>query len=1010
MISFFVRRPVTTLMSVLFFVLIGLVSYFNLNIEKDPNIDFPLVSVKVIYPGASPEDVEEQVLRKIEDAVVEVSEIKKVEAQAYENLGLVLVEFNLGVNLDTKSIEIKDKVEAIVNDLPDSIKKPLIEKVNPFSQPVAELALSSEKHTGRELYEFADQRLRSTLTAIKGLGAIDLRGGDQRQISVRLDAELMKERFVTITDVIAAMQRYNINFPGGSVDEKDNYYNVRFFGEFANIDEIRNMIMTTAEGDEFRLAEIARIEDAAAKISQDARYNGERVVLLSLLKTTDGNAVSIFEQVERLHPELESILEDGMHLTLASESSTAILRQTEETMVNIAIGIGLTVLVLLVFTANLRLTIISSMVIPASILSSIFLVDASKFTINSMTLLAVATALGTLIANAIVILESITKQMEAGKDAKSAAVDGTKNVAAAIIAASGTNLLVFTPIAFMGGIVGKFMLQFGLTVVYLTIFSIFASFTLTPMLAGILLKAGRSQHKPLLARGADRMIARMLREYEFIFNGIMRMPWLFIVLSLGLLVGSLGLVPYIGNEFIPASDLDRVQIDLRAPSGSTFEKTESLVKQTQSVLTGEKEIKGMLAKIGANGTENATIIVDLIPAVTREKSDLELINDWIPRLATIPDAEFELKRGSATLQADVTINVTGYEYQKMVELSKQVEQILLDTGYFRTVTSSHRQAKREFRFIPDQEKLRFYGVSNVQLAQSVRASIYGDDSNKFREDGNEYDVYIELSQRFKDNQKALSSIFISSRKGLIPLTNLGRIEQVPSVTSLKRRDRNRIISLEGYLSKGTSGELQAMVSDKIESLDWPAGYSYYYAGNAETQKESEREILKAFLLAVIFTYMVLAAIMNSMIHPFTIATSIVSSFSGVFVLLFYLEESINIASMLAMIMLVGLVVNNAILLLEHALVEINQGAGIKEALWSAVTEKFRAILMTSIAIIAGALPQLSAIEATKSSMGAVLIGGMLGSILFTFILTPALFYYFEVASQCLNGKRRVAKP
>ncbi|SMF01648.1 efflux RND transporter permease subunit [Pseudobacteriovorax antillogorgiicola] len=999
MIEFFVRRPVSTLMSVMFFVLIGIVSYFNLNIEKDPSIDFPIVSVRVIYPGASPEDVEEQVLKKIEDSVVEVSEIKKIESQAYESFGVVIVEFNLGVNLDTKSIEVKDKVEAILNDLPSAIEKPIIEKVNPFSQPVMEIALTSSKHSGLELYDFADNRLRGMLTSVKGLAGLDIRGGRQREISVRLDAELMIERFITITDVINSMKRYNVNFPGGSVDEKDSYYNVRFFGEFETVDEIRSMVLTTREGEQFKLSDVARVEDSYKKVVEDSRFNGDKVVLMSLRKTTDGNAVEITNQIEQLWPNLEEVLEEGMGLTVASETTSAIIRQTDETIVNILVGIGLTVLVLLFFTGNFSLTLIASLVIPASIVSSIFLVDASQFSINSMTLLAIATALGTLIANAIVILESILKNIDDGKDSKQAAIDGTKQVAAAIVAASGTNLVVFTPIAFMGGIVGQFMIQFGLTVVFLTIFSIFASFTLTPMLAGVLLSDKKSGKKSFILQVSDKLIEFLLREYKFLFEGIMKAPWAFILISIGLLFGSLKLVPYIGNEFIPGSDLDRIQIKLQTPSGSTFEKTESVVAEVEQVLNGKIEIESVVSKLGENGTENADVIVNLKPSAERQKSDMDLINEWIPLLARIPDAEFELKRGSSALQADIVINVTGYQYDKMVDLSKKVEEILQGTGYFRTLKSSYRQPKREFRFIPDQEKLRFYGVSNIQLAQTIRASIYGDDSNKFKDGGEEYDVLIELSRRFKDNQKALESIFITSKKGMIPISKLGTIKRLPTVTSLKRRDRNRIIAIEGYLSKGTAGEVQNLVADKLAAVQWPAGYGFYYAGNAETQAESQREIAKSFLLATILTYMVLAGIMNSMLHPFTIATSILTSFSGVFVLLFFLEESINIASMLAMIMLVGLVVNNAILLLEFTMSKIEEGVPIKEALWLAVEDKFKAIMMTSIAIIAGALPQLSAIEGTKSSMGAVLIGGMLGSILFTFIMTPALFYYFEKLGQ-----------
>lgn len=1004
MIETFVRRPATTIVFILFFVLLGGVSYFNLNVEQNPRIEFPLVVVNVTYPGASPSEVETQIIKKVEDAVAEISEIKSIKSRAYENFGYTLVEFYLSADANVKSAEVKDKVDGIINELPDGIDKPIVERIDPFAKSVIEIALTSEKHSPKELFEYADKKLKNQFSKITGVGSVDVFGGEEREIRVELDPVAMKSRYISINEVVNSLKSQNLNIPGGNIDRAKNSISVRYLGEFTTIEQIRNFRLKASDGNQFTLGEVAKVYDGSKKVESLSRFNGEAVVALSVKKISDGNEVKVASGVRGLLPEISKSLPEGMKLSVASDTSTTIVSETQGTLVSIGIGILLTVLILFLFSGNVRMTIIAAVVIPSSIISAILLMDFSNFTINFITLLAMATSLGTLIANAIVIIESVLVHLEMGKDPKQAAIDGTRDVIIPVLASCGTNLVVFTPIAFMGGIVGQFMLQFGLTVVYATIFSLIASFSLTPMMCGALLKpidknqSKESNKENIFVRATNTTVAFILKEYNRLFDVMFRFPKIWSLGIVASLIWAFSLASYIGNEFIPVSDVDRIQIDLTLPQGSTIWETSKVTKEVESLLVGLPEVENTLSVLGDNGTQNARIIVSLLPKDQRQKSDAQLIEELTPAVAKIPNIEAEFKRGDGGGggNADVSLNVQGIDYNELIKHSEAIKNLMLESGYFRSVSSSYKTPKEELQFIPDMKKLEQYGVNGALLGTSLRASIFGDESNIFKDQGEEYDIRVELGENYKSTSESLEKINILTNFGLVSLSELGEFKRTTAAPTIWRRDRSRIIQLNGYLSKSTAGVVEAELTQEIESLNLPDGYSFQFVGNSESQAESGREIGKAFGLAIILTFMLLAAILNSFVHPLSISSSILTSFGGVFFLLFMMESSINIASMLGIVMLVGLVVNNAILIIDQTEVNIREGeTDIKKALWNGISDKFRAVLMTSIAIIAGALPQTWSPDLAKASMGLVIIGGTFASIIYTFLFTPIVYWYME---------------
>ena len=1004
MVEFFVKRPVTTIMFVAVFIVLGLVSIFNLQVEKEPKIDFPIVTVTVTYPGATPVEVETLVINKIEDAVAELSQIDKMTSRSYENFGFVSIEFLLSADVNIKFIEVKDKVEALLNDLPEDIEKPVIEKFDPLLEPVMDLVLSSETVDGRDLYEFADKKLKDKFSSVDGVANVDVYGGRERQINVIVDPIRMKQRYLTIADIIQSIKAKNKNIPGGLLEKDQTSLSLRFLGEFESPQEIAAMLIVSRDGSSFPLSEIARVEDSFKDVETMARFKGKDVVGLSLNKVSDGNAVDISREVKRRLGEFRAMLPEGVTLEVATDTTDFIIDETNQTYLNIIIGILLTVVILYLFTGQINLTFIASIVIPTSIISALFLVDASGLSVNFLTLLALATALGTLIANAIVIVENVLVHLDKGDDPARAAISGTKEVASSVLAATGTNLVVFAPIASMGGIIGQFMRSFGLTVIYATIFSLVASFSLTPMLCALMLKKSKDKKdkksRPFnpfvwLHKGTENILHLLKNEYERIFKGMFRYPilaFLFVALSFASLKF---IMPYVGNEFYPDSDEDMLTVKIEMPQGSTIERTLEVTQAIEERIQGIPEAESYLTSIGEDGVENSAVVVNLVPSKERKRSDADIIEKLIPFMAQIPDAEISLERGEARggLEGDISINLYGLDYQKMIDLSNMLKKKMEESGYFRSVKSSYRTPKKEIRFIPDQDKLVDHGITDVGVGSIIRASVYGDDTNIYKEAGEEYDINVELDAKYTEDFDDIKQINVISAKGLVPVIELGKIEEGQALPLIRHRDKERIIRLEGYLSKSVSGYVRGVLDEAFRDIPFEDGYGYKYAGAAEYEAESQEEMGKAFTLAVILTFMLLCAIVNSFVYPIPILLSVATSFIGVFYAFFFLDQSINIASMLGMIMLVGLVVNNSILLLDYAMLKMKEGVPVKEALWLGASAKFRAIIMTSLAIVLGVLPQLGSIMPVKSAMGAVMIGGMLASIVYTFIFTPVAFWY-----------------
>ena len=1020
MLKFFVRRPVTTVMFVLFWVVLGFVSFPKMNIERTPSVDFPMVTATFVYPGAAPSEIESQVIKRAEDAISEVSELKKITSQAFENGGFVMAEFNLGVDVNDKATEVKTKLDSLISEFPQDMEQPIVEKLNPLEESVIDIAVTGSNL--RDLQEYVDDTLSNRITGIEGVASVDVFGGETRAIRIEMNPELLAARGATVMDVVSALGAHNLNVPGGKIEFGANSSNVRFVGEFASVDEIANLQLTTIEGQTFKLSDIATVTDSARELENGARYDGDDVVIASVVKSSDGNAINVSrelrEQMPQLQSELQSHFPDAT-MEIISDSSIAVADETYGTIWGIVLGVIFTVLVLLIFTRNWRSTIIAGIVIPASLIAGFFFMDASNFTINAMTLLAYSSALGTLVSNAIILIESALQEMRNGKDPENAAIDGTKKVAVSVLAGVGTNVVVFLPLAFMSGIAGQFMNQFGLTVVYLTLLSLLFSFTLTPMMIAKFLRlTGNKKNKK--AQNAKTVRAtvvsdngsankkpesKLRRWYDYQHAH----PWRVVVMAVVVLIGSAMLMKFVGNEFAPSTDANEINITARAPMGATYEKSSEIAQQIEHRLQQFDEVTHVSVKIGDRGLQNIAVKLTLTDVSEREKSDKEIAREILPALADIPDVEIQIRAGQAissgATSADIVLNVYGADDAKRTAYANQILDMINDIPEVQSAVLAQQAPGNETRFVPDQDKMNFWGVQNSYAGATLRTALYGNDDYKYKENGEEYPIILEFAKPFK-TMGMFDNVFVNSQKGMVPLSELGSVQIVPATPDISRIDKNRITEIDVNIGKSTMGPVQKKIEAAIAKIDWESGYGIEFGGMSEIQDETTTEIGNAFMLAVILTYMLLAAILNSLAHPFTIATSIVTSFAGVFALMFLSGASMNVGAMLAFVMLVGLVVNNNILVLEPTIGRIANGERPYDALWTELKDKQGMILMTSIAVMTGMVPQLWSTDGMKVAMAAVMIGGMFASMIFTFVLTPALFFLVERARQKLKRKYR----
>lgn len=1043
-----INRPIMMTMVIMTFVVLGLFSLTRLGIDIFPDVEFPFVIATVIYGGAGPEEMETLVSEPIEEEVASIGGIKNVTSFSQESVSLVVCEFDLDVQADLAAIDVKDKIDLIRNNLPEDIQDPIIQKFDFASLPIITLAVSSPRPLD-DTYRIADETIKQALARIRGLASIELTGGLEREIQINLSRRKLRAFDLSPQVVIMQIAMQNLNIPAGRITEGKKEITVRMAGEFEDLDQLRQIEIPLGEGKSVRLDKLGWIEDTFKEQRDRAYFNGESSVGVSLIKRSDANTVATAQDVYKALKRIRSQLPDDVQIDIARDSSTFIQDSVDDIFGNILIGILLTALVLMVFLHNLPATVIAALSMPVSLIATFILVDFAGFSLNFMSLLGLAVSVGILVANSIVIIENIDRFKRKGLSAPEASLKGTSEIAVAVAASTLTNVVVFAPMAFMSGIVGRFFMQFGLTVAFATVFSLLVSFTLTPMMSSrpikwwiyLLMGGGMffvlwwrlgidAAMMLLLVLSAGALadsygwLGKLANLWNRFYDGLVEdyrgsLIWVlghkFIVLTTVtlLFVGSLVLAGsgLIGSEFFPAVDQGMFTVTIEMPVGTSLEHSDRTITAVSKKVMAEKYVRtvyvtsgkteGQDGQAGAD-VNQGMITVQMVDADKRPMTTAAFIVQLTPKLTDFPDAKLQLKEtspfGGGGGESDLQIEITGYETDQLLEVADSVMAYMAQIGGLINIESSWILGKPELTITPDRTRLNDKGSSPAQLGGTLRYYIEGEVASKFREKGEEYDIRVQLDPHDVSRSDDIESVYIPTENGQSLLGELANIEYREGPTTIARKNKQRLVTVTANVSSGTSGGKATQLQELTDQLKIPEGYKIFYGGETEMMVETFTELFKALGLAILLTFMLLAAILESMKHPFTIMLTFPLALIGVIAALFLSGKSLSMFSMMALVMLVGIVVNNGILLIDYITRLREEGKGLDEAIIEGCPVRLRPILMTNIATALGVLPLALGLGSGgefRAPMGIVTIGGLVTSTLFTLYIIPVIYRLFE---------------
>lgn len=1009
-----INRPVMITMFISVFIVFGLLAYLSLPLNLMPDIEIPFITIQTVYPGAGPQEIESQITRPIEDAVSTVSNIEFIQSYSMENASFVLIRFDFTEDTDVAYQEVKENVDAILAQMPSDADMPIVGKFDITAMPIIDMVFSADV-CPTELFDYADTMLRDRFSQIDGVANVNITGGEVREIQVRLDPADVERYAISLPQLSQIIAAQNMDMPGGQFQHDGQEFSVRLMGELQDLDALRNIEVPTRFGN-IKLSRLAQVEDTSADVRERSIYfnvqTGERredVINISLVASPEGNVVDISNQVKRLLPQIREELPAGFSINVVRDNAIFIEDTFHDTMTNILLGILLTGLVLLLFLADLRSTFIVALAMPTSIVSSLILLQMLDFSLNLMTLMGFSVSVGILVTNSVVVLENIFRHKSLGHGRKKAADLGTSEITVAVIASTMTNIVVFLPIATMTSMVGQFFTEFALAVTFATLFSLLISFTLTPMLASLILPEKQNNSK------FSDMTLKSFQKWERLYK---RMLSFFLKkkrYSAGLLAGvvillglSFFLAAAIGFEFMPFSDEGNIRVEVELPQGYDLSETAGLMQEIDRRIADFPEVDQMIANLGSIGqldvgTNLARIRVSLVDTDQRRLTTRQVADRITRSLSDIPNATirvFAVSSMGGGGGSPIQFYLMGPDIEELTAISEQTMEHVGRAEGLTNFDTSLRPGTPQLTFVPRMDKLASAGLTVYDLSMSLRSSIEGVVATQFREAGQEYDIKVSLLKETVDTPQKIANIPVVAPTGTYKFSQLADLDFSESPSVLMRRDKILSVEFTGDTVTGYPlGAVMNNIEEKIDDLDIQAGYRIEWGGEGEMMQETIADMLQTFILAILLTYMLLAALLESFVQPLFILATLPFALIGVFAAMFISGLTMNIVSMMSIIMLVGIVVNNAILLLDYTNQLVRkEGMPVKEALMTACPTKLRPILMSSLAIILGMLPMAAGLGAAgrefRQPMGIVSIGGLIVSMLLALFVIPSLYYLF----------------
>lgn len=1017
MTRYAVTHPIGIVMIVLFFVTLGLYSYYRIGVELYPKINTPYVVVSVSYSGADAESVEQQITKPVEDALSSVSNVKHITSKSKTGRSQVTLELNFDADVDAAAVDASQKVNAIRKSLPDDADDPVVEKRDMDAAPIIDLALVSS-HPLDEMYSLADNTLTNDFTKADGVLDVELSGGRDKEIAVKVDRDWLSYYGISMNDIISALKRENKLAPSGSSYTDRRQTQIRLDGQYASVADIKQIHLTAANGESVPITALGDVVREDKKVSRYARINGQDGIGISIYKNSNANLVSTADNVMQVLDQLRAEYPDYRFIVV-NDSADYVRTALHNTLGTLIEGLFTTGLVLFLFLRGWRSAAAVMIAIPTSLIASFFAMYMAGFTFNMMSLMGMTLCIGILVDDSIVVLENIHRHLAMGENPVEAAVNGRMEIGMAAIAITLCDMVVYLPIAFMTSMTGQFFRQFGLTIVFASLFSLFVSFTLTPMLASRFFRNGLPQSHSRLFAAMDRVEDGVQRFYgEALHWSFSNKKKLFAGVALSLAIFT-AMIPLgiIGREYMPRTDESGFNVQIKLPTDASVERTDKVTSQLEDYLSKVPEVTNYMAMVGGgNGVNSGRIRVSLENRQDRSRSIWAVTDEmraWIAK--NIKDGDVRIKEDQASVSGTsggglgqgggaFRLELRGNNMEDLIKASEMAQDLIKNGNYGVTdVSSTYQEGLPELSIIPDREKMKFYGVTVGSLYDTLSSAISGSSGgvlpNDVKNNGNDTDinVYFRGGESYKKSD--LAAVPMETKNGIVHISDVATIKDDVGPITINRTDKQRSIIIGGNPGSRPLSQVISEVTNDLNQAGLPKSVSFRFSGQADSMNESFTELLAALLMGMVLVYMILSVLYESVKTSFIRMFSLPFGLIGSLFFLFLMNDSLNIYSMIGIIVMDGVVAKNGTLLLDYTLTLMHRdGMKPKEAVIEAGKTRLRPILMTTFTMIVGMIPTALAVTAgseTRSSMAWVIIGGLLTSTVFTLLVLPMIFLFFE---------------
>jgi len=1022
-----IRRGITFTMIFLIVIGFGLFSLTRLKVDLFPDVTFPIIGIIAQYEGVGPYDIENLVTRPLEEAVASVENIETINSRSMSGTSILIIEFDWGTNMDQAEIDVRKNIDLVRDMLPEDVTEPITFAFDPSMQPIAFLGMTSDDLGQAELRRVAKEKIEPRIERIPGVATADAQGGLERQINVKVDPRELAAKGIDINQIVNAIRMENLQIPGGQIDEGMSEFSVRTYGEFQGVDDIRQVVVGHKKNATIHLDQIAEVTDGFKERNSYVLNNGKESVVMVVMKQSDANTVNATEAVLNAIPSLEDVAGADVKIEVIFDLADFI-KKSISNLTNTALQAFLLAgLVLLFFLRNIRSAIIVAVSIPVSVIATFFVMDQAGVTLNIISMAGLALAIGMLVDNSIVVLENIFRHREEGEPIREAADEGTSEVSMAIIASTLTTLAVFVPILFVPGIAGVLFNDMAIAIVFSLSASLFVALTLIPLMASRMLTLEDMARKSKFITALTGWVTTSLRWLDDRYYSSLKYALghkkTVIFSAVGLFVLSLGLFPIIGAEFMPDTDEGMVQLSVERAVGTnleetrkTFEEVEQLVKnkvpEAENIYVNYGTGEGFSAIFGTASSNQGEIMVRLADQSKRDRSQFEIQDTLRSYFNKYPGVDMSFSQGGGNMFGgrDIEVVIKGYDLGIGRELATQVEEKMNSIAGLVDVQKSFDAGKPEYQVRFDRDRMTAFGLSTASVSRTISSFVGGTIATQFREAGDEYNVFVQLQEPFRDSRGDLENLFISTPTGLqVPLEQVASVYRDESPTTIEREDQERVVAVSANVSGRDLQSVTSDVENALRGMSFPGEFRWEIGGAAEDFQESFQALGLAILAAIALVYMVMASQFESFLDPFIILFTVPLAFIGVLWALFVTNTTLSVTALIGGMLLVGIVVNNGIVMIDY----INQlrekhGYSLTEAVLEGGRRRLRPVLMTAVTTILAMLPLSFGVGAsaeTWSPMARSVIGGLAVSTVLTLVVIPTLYFTFETRLQKRAAKK-----